>query len=737
MSHSVFLPELEIWALRIGANEAFAETMLRDPLLFYAFIALVGETVYWPADLTDELKQHNGRGDTEGMLKLMSALKSKIMTTVSSHYAAEFEKGEIVLNHFRGNAAEFSKTLKRTLDILGHAVDDGNIESNVASAIEELADLADFTRLERQLLLMSFSLRASPPFMVFMELACEDKQRARALVPQMLNCTEPELNAALSEEAALAKSGIVASAPQGRKLQPLSDFWVEFLVNNPDGLSTFARLVKRFELKDSAGAVGRLQQEDADIVKALLGAEVGAGKAINVMLYGATTVNKKAVVQKILDETGSTGWVLNTTGAGPADMASICFMAQRALADNKGEGIVLVVEKAPEVLTGRKMGSFLFFSFLAEEDGELKSGDEALLLENPVKTLWLAPAAKRISEEALGCFLYHSEIKRGTRSERRAKVQEVIHAQGFTDGLKQELALQAGLSEQQLRNALRVATIVTPGDVLKSEATVMHAVTRSQLALDRREKDDVRIPVTKYSLDYLNTSGVFSAQKLLDSLRKRPTGSLCFYGLSGTGKSQLAEYMAGELDKPLLAKQASELIDKYVGESEKHIAAMFDEADNEEAVLLLDEADSFLSDRSRAKNPWEVSQVNELLQRMERFKGIFICTTNLFQHLDTAALRRFTFKLEFRALTPDQRWAMLCNEAGIASIPRPLTTSETEEIRDSLNQMEMLTPGDFATIKRQATLLGEELTVEQWLEQLQIEVDMKRKAGEERKMGFN
>jgi transitional endoplasmic reticulum ATPase len=71
-------------------------------------------------------------------------------------------------------------------------------------------------------------------------------------------------------------------------------------------------------------------------------------------------------------------------------------------------------------------------------------------------------------------------------------------------------------------------------------------------------------------------------------------------------------------------------------------------------VLLLDEADSFLQDRTLAHCQWEVTEVNELLTQMEAFDGLFICATNLLDRLDPAALRRFGLKLEFLALRPEQ-----------------------------------------------------------------------------------
>ena len=143
-----------------------------------------------------------------------------------------------------------------------------------------------------------------------------------------------------------------------------------------------------------------------------------------------------------------------------------------------------------------------------------------------------------------------------------------------------------------------------------------------------------------------------------DLLRRRGYGALCFHGAPGTGKTALAEHIAHELGRPLMIRQASDLVSKFVGETEAAMARMFEEAQAEEAVLLLDEADSFLRSRRLAERTYEVTEVNEMLQGMERFGGIFVCTTNLFEELDEAALRRFTFKFRFKPLAPAQRRAM-------------------------------------------------------------------------------
>jgi SpoVK/Ycf46/Vps4 family AAA+-type ATPase len=180
-----------------------------------------------------------------------------------------------------------------------------------------------------------------------------------------------------------------------------------------------------------------------------------------------------------------------------------------------------------------------------------------------------------------------------------------------------------------------------------------------------------------------------------------------------------------------MVKQASDLMSKFVGETEQNMAAMFDEAESEKAVLLLDEADSFLQDRRGAQRTYEVTEVNEMLQGMERFHGIFVCTTNLMDRIDQAALRRFTFKIRFKPLTAAQRRKMFVVEAlgGDAQLL-------TEALGARLAKLEQLCPGDFAAVKRQVDILSASFTADEFLEQLEAEHRIKPEVRESRSIGF-
>ena len=166
--------------------------------------------------------------------------------------------------------------------------------------------------------------------------------------------------------------------------------------------------------------------------------------------------------------------------------------------------------------------------------------------------------------------------------------------------------------------------------------------------------------------------------------------SLCLYGEPGTGKSLYARYLAKELGLDVILKRASDLMSKYVGETEQNIANAFAEAKSKKAMLIFDEADSFLQNRNNAVRNWEVSQVNEMLTWMESHEYPFVCTTNLLDSLDEASLRRFTFKIKFDFMTKQQVNNSFEHFFGI---------------KNANVDVKGLTAGDFATVKKKADFL--------------------------------
>ena len=107
---------------------------------------------------------------------------------------------------------------------------------------------------------------------------------------------------------------------------------------------------------------------------------------------------------------------------------------------------------------------------------------------------------------------------------------------------------------------------------------------------------------------------------------------------------------------------------------------------------MLDEADSLLSDRRDAHQSWEINQVNEMLTQMERYNGIYICTTNLMAKLDVASLRRFDFKVKFDYLNPEQRWGLFIQESKRMGMDLPGDDEDLANLKQQVQRLTQLTP---------------------------------------------
>ena len=126
--------------------------------------------------------------------------------------------------------------------------------------------------------------------------------------------------------------------------------------------------------------------------------------------------------------------------------------------------------------------------------------------------------------------------------------------------------------------------------------------------------------------------------------------SALFVGVSGTGKTMAAEVMANELQLDLYRIDLSQVVSKYIGETEKNLRRVFDAAETGGAILLFDEADALFGKRSDVKDShdrYANIEVSYLLQRMEAYRGLAILTTNLKSAIDPAFLRRIRFVVQF------------------------------------------------------------------------------------------
>lgn len=134
--------------------------------------------------------------------------------------------------------------------------------------------------------------------------------------------------------------------------------------------------------------------------------------------------------------------------------------------------------------------------------------------------------------------------------------------------------------------------------------------------------------------------------------------SALFTGSSGTGKTMAAEVLANELKLDLYRIDLSQMVSKYIGETEKNLRRVFDAAEEGGAILLFDEADALFGKRSEVKDShdrYANIEISYLLQRMEAYRGLAILTTNMKSALDTAFLRRIRFIVQFPFPDASQR----------------------------------------------------------------------------------
>jgi len=193
--------------------------------------------------------------------------------------------------------------------------------------------------------------------------------------------------------------------------------------------------------------------------------------------------------------------------------------------------------------------------------------------------------------------------------------------------------------------------------------------------------------------------------------------NLLFHGLPGTGKTEFARFLADTTGHELIQKRASDLLSMWVGGTEKEIAGAFAQAEEADAILLLDEADSLFLNREHSQHSWERSQTNELLTRMEAYSGVLVCCTNLLKNLDSAVLRRFAFKVAFNPLTEEGRVAIFERYFPDARL--------SAKAAGRLARLDGLTPGDFkAVISR--TRFAAAPSVEDLVHELETECAYKR-----------
>ena len=311
-----------------------------------------------------------------------------------------------------------------------------------------------------------------------------------------------------------------------------------------------------------------------------------------------------------------------------------------------------------------------------------------LLERNAVPTLWTSNTARQTCPTVLRRMMFALELRQPSPQVRariwaRQLARHGIEADAEdADSLAREYDVTPGVAA----GATAAARLVDGGDI----ATVRHGVRSLSRLLSGATPPQETHSKFNPALIRADTDPAVFAERLAALGARRV--SLCLNGPPGTGKSAYVRYLAERMGLPVVQKRASDLMSKWVGETEQRIAASFAEARDAQQFLVFDEADSLLGDRSLARRSWEVSQVNEMLTWMESHPLPFACTTNLRERFDPATLRRFDFKIALDFLGPEQAMEAFRTFFGLTPPP-------------GITRLASLTPGDFAVVRRKAQIL--------------------------------
>ncbi len=620
----------------------------------------------------------------------------------------------------------FRKKLKK-LEIKKSFTSNKILSKNIA----QISSLMGLNRYEEQILefvilLKNHELLDDAVGLLGSDLNTTQTKRALSII---LNIPKREVDNAFASDSKLSKSSLVTIDKKNtysldRKLDSISDIFLDNLLSLDEDISAMIKesvkacAKSSLKLKDYK----HLNRDINILLPYLKNATATKQSGVNILLYGKPGTGKTELAKVIAKKLKTKLFEVSYTNEDdePIDGTARlkAYKSAQALLGNKKT--LLMYDEAEDIF---ESGRGFFSPPTRQKD---KAWINRVLEMNTIPTIWITNNIDSIDNALVRRFDMSIEIPIPTKSKR----EEIIR--NYSNNHLDEKSIKSLAKNENIAPSLisTTAKVISAIDTKDSSKAFTHLLSNTLKAQGygeiKKENEENSLP-NIYNPNYVNTST--DLNKLTQGIKKTENARLCLYGVPGTGKSAFGKYVADMLDKPLLLKKGSDLISKWVGGTEQNIAAAFKEAQEENAVLVFDEVDSFLADRTQAKQSWEVTQVNEMLVQMENFDGVFIATTNLMDNLDKASLRRFDLKLEFNSLKPEQAWGMFKEFA------KELKLSKVDKIFQSkIKSLKNLTPGDFAVVIRQNRFRPIE-SVDDFITRLQDEIEVKN-MDVSPKMGF-
>ena len=486
---------------------------------------------------------------------------------------------------------------------------------------------------------------------------------------------------------------------------------------------------------------GDLAEKDGEVLKRMIAASDGK---CNILLYGAPGTGKTSFARSLAKELGRTVYEIKQGDDDGRNMKSEARMVGIQVCNGQEDPAtsLMMVDEADELLRGTSCGFSLFgFDFGGGKSTE-KGVMNSILDEMKIPTVWISNAPARAMDESVRRrFDYSICFEQLNGAQRIAIWKNQVAKHGLEalipetkiDEYATKYETSAGGISTVLENVKRMAPSAEKVDELV--ATLMKPHCKLMGVKDRNGF----LPAKDYSLEGLNIKGKVGLEKVVKAARNymdadfgaadvdKPRMNILLFGPPGTGKTEFVKYLGKCLDRKVVVMKGSDILSKWLGESEQNIARAFRRAEAEHAILFFDEVDGLLQDRAGASHSWEITQVNELLQQMENFDGVMVAATNFAKNLDPATMRRFTFKLEF---------GYLDDEGKRMFFERMFKTTLAEDEFVELKSLRNLAPGDYRTVRQEQFYLGDSVTNLDRIAALKEECAVKKDGDHSTPIGF-